>query len=93
VPRHYQRCARNLLGSDKREPFSPDPKTVLVFGNAPSSSYFFRCSRAIAFSHHEKTKKEVSARSSKSKNYRNVSGYVELEFTESVVGFWGMRFD
>src|SRR5260370_259708 len=28
----------------------------------------------------------------KSKNYRNVSGYVGLEFTESVVGFWGMRF-
>ncbi len=28
----------------------------------------------------------------KSKNYRNVSGYVELEFTEKVVGFWGMRF-
>ena len=28
----------------------------------------------------------------KSKNYRNVSGYVELEFTEAVAGFWGMRF-
>jgi TonB family protein len=28
----------------------------------------------------------------KSRNYRNVSGYVELEFTEPVVGFWGMRF-
>jgi TonB family protein len=28
----------------------------------------------------------------KSKNYRNVSGYVELEFTETVAGFWGMRF-
>src|SRR5262249_19229222 len=25
-------------------------------------------------------------------NYRNVSGYVELEFTEPVLGFWGMRF-
>lgn len=28
----------------------------------------------------------------KSKNYRSVSGYVELEFTESVSSFWGMRF-
>jgi TonB family protein len=28
----------------------------------------------------------------KSKNYRNVSGYVELEFTEQLAGFWGMRF-
>jgi TonB family protein len=28
----------------------------------------------------------------KSKNYRNVSGYVELEFTEPIAGFWGMRF-
>src|SRR4029077_14883684 len=27
-----------------------------------------------------------------SKNYRSASGYVELEFTEPVLGFWGMRF-
>src|SRR5712691_4424343 len=29
---------------------------------------------------------------SPTKKYRNVSGYVELEFTEPAVGFWGMRF-
>jgi len=46
----------------------------------------------LLFLTNEKTKKEVVCQVVKSKNYRNVSGYVELEFTESVVGFWGMRF-
>ncbi|HEX9222074.1 MAG TPA: hypothetical protein VF860_01965, partial [Candidatus Acidoferrales bacterium] len=56
-----------------------------------------RLSSAVApgqllFLTNEKTKKEVICQVVKSKNYRNVSGYVELEFTEPVVGFWGMRF-
>jgi hypothetical protein len=46
----------------------------------------------LLFLTNEKTKKEVVCQVVKSKNYRNVSGYVELEFTESVLGFWGMRF-
>jgi TonB family protein len=46
----------------------------------------------LLFLTNEKTKKEVVCQVVKSKNYRNVSGYVELEFTEPVVGFWGMRF-
>src|SRR2546422_7948794 len=46
----------------------------------------------LLFLTNEKTKKEVVCQVVKSKNYRNISGYVELEFTESVVGFWGMRF-
>src|SRR6267143_161397 len=45
----------------------------------------------LLFLTNEKTKKEVVCQVVKSKNYRNVSGYVELEFTESVVGFWGER--
>jgi len=85
--------ARAVEGSDKREPFSESTKTVLIFGNGA----VIRLSSSVApgqllFLTNEKTKKEVVCQVVKSKNYRNVSGYVELEFTESVVGFWGMRF-
>ncbi len=85
--------ARTVEGSDKREPFSETTKTVLVFGNGA----VIRLGSPVAagqllFLTNEKTKKEVVCQVVKSKNYRSVSGYVELEFTESVVGFWGMRF-
>src|SRR6267378_7233258 len=85
--------ARTVEGSDKREPFSETTKTVLVFGNGA----VIRLTSSVApgqllFLTNEKTKKEVVCQVVKSKNYRNVSGYVELEFTEPVVGFWGMRF-
>src|SRR5271169_6665988 len=85
--------ARTLEGSDKREPFSESTKTVLVFGNGA----VIRLQSSVApgqllFLTNEKTKKEVVCQVVKSKNYKSVSGYVELEFTESVVGFWGMRF-
>ena len=85
--------ARAVEGTDKREPFSETTKTVLVFGNGA----VIRLTSPVAagqllFLTNEKTKKEVVCQVVKSKNYKNVSGYVELEFTESVVGFWGMRF-
>src|SRR6266852_4170706 len=85
--------ARAVEGSDKRQPFSESTKTVLIFGNGA----VIRLSSSVAagqllFLTNEKTKKEVVCQVVKSKNYRNVSGYVELEFTEPVVGFWGMRF-
>ena len=85
--------ARTVEGSDKREPFSEVTKTVLVFGNGA----VIRLSSSVApgqllFLTNEKTKKEVVCQVVKSKNYRSVSGYVELEFTEPVAGFWGMRF-
>src|ERR1700716_3939665 len=85
--------ARTVEGSAKREPFSEATKTVLVFG----SGAVIRLASSVApgqllFLTNEKTKKEVVCQVVKSKNYRNVSGYVELEFTEPVVGFWGMRF-
>jgi TonB family protein len=85
--------ARALEGSDKREPFAESTKTVLIFGNGA----VIRLSSSVApgqllFLTNERTKKEVVCQVVKSKNYRSVSGYVELEFTEPVVGFWGMRF-
>src|SRR6266851_8178329 len=85
--------ARTVEGSAKREPFSEATKTVLIFG----SGAVIRLASSVApgqllFLTNEKTKKEVVCQVVKSKNYRNISGYVELEFTECVVGFWGMRF-
>lgn len=85
--------ARTVEGSDKREPFSETTKTVLVFG----SGAVIRLSSPVApgqllFLTNDKTKKEVVCQVVKSKNYKSASGYVELEFTEPVVGFWGMRF-
>src|SRR5580698_7162217 len=85
--------ARTVEGSDKREPFSEATQTVLVFHNGA----VIRLSSTVTagqllFLTNDKTKKEVVCQVVKSKNYRNVSGYVELEFTEAVAGFWGMRF-
>ena len=84
---------RTIEGSDKREPFSESTKTVMVHG----SGAVIRLTTAMAqgqllFLTSEHTKKEVVCQVVKSKNYRNASGYVELEFTEPAVGFWGMRF-
>src|SRR6266852_5489411 len=85
--------ARTVEGSDKREPFSENTQTVLVFANGA----VIRLSSAVAsgqllFLTNEKTKKEVVCQVVKSKNYSHVSGYVELEFTEAAPGFWGLRF-
>jgi TonB family protein len=85
--------ARTVEGSDKREPFSENTQTVLVFANGA----VIRLASAVAsgqllFLTNEKTKKEVVCQVVKSKNYSNVSGYVELEFTEAAPGFWGLRF-
>jgi TonB family protein len=85
--------ARTVEGSDKREPFSETTKTVLVLGNGAVIRLASPVSAGqLLFLTNEKTKKEVVCQVIKSKNYKNVSGYVELEFTESVAGFWGMRF-
>jgi len=66
---------------------------VLVFGNGA----VIRLNSGVTagqllFLTNEKTKKEVVCQVVKSKNYSSASGYVELEFTEPAVGFWGMRF-
>src|SRR5258708_1266400 len=85
--------ARTIAGSDKREPFSENTQTVLVFSNGA----VIRLSSAVTsgqflFLTNEKSKKEVVCQVVKSKNYSNVRGYVELEFTEAAPGFWGLRF-
>ena len=80
--------ARTVEGSDKREPFSETTQTVLVFGNGAVIRLNSSVSPGqLLFLTNEKTKKEVVCQVVKSKNYRSVSGYVELEFTEPAVGF------
>src|SRR6202171_319786 len=85
--------ARTVEGSDKREPFSETTKTVLVFGHGAvvrvSSSL---AAGQLVFLTNEKTKKEVVCQEVKSKNQGSANGYVELQFTESAPGYWGMRF-
>src|SRR5208337_3498801 len=85
--------ARTVEGSDKREPFSENTKTVLVF----SHGAVIRLASSLApgqliFLTNEKTKKEVVCQVIKSKSHRSVTRYVELEFTEPDTGFWGMSF-
>jgi TonB family protein len=85
--------ARSLEGSDKREPFSESTKTVLVFGNGA----VLRLGSTLApgqllFVTNERTKKEVTCQVVRSKAGKGSGGYVEVEFTEPVSGFWGLRF-
>jgi protein TonB len=85
--------ARAVEGSEKREPFSENTSTVLVRANGA----VIRLSSAVApgqllFLTNEKTRKEVVCQVVKSKGQGSASGYVELEFTQPVLGFWGMRF-
>src|SRR5208337_3629928 len=84
--------ARTIEGSDKREPFSESTKTVLVFANGAVIRLASSVSPGqLLFVTNEKSKKEVVCQVVKSKNYRTVTGYVELEFTEPAAGFWGIR--
>src|SRR6267154_2622812 len=85
--------ARTVAGSDKREPFSENTQTVLVF----LSGAVIRLSSPVSpgqllFLTDGTKKKEVVFQVTKSKTYPSASGYVELEFTEASPGFWGMRF-
>jgi TonB family protein len=84
---------RPVEHSDKREPFVEATKTVLVH----SAGAVIRLASAVVpgqllFLTNDKTKKEVVCQVVKSKSHGDVSGYVELEFTEPVQGFWGLGF-
>lgn len=84
--------ARTIEGTDKREPFSEATKTVLIFANGAVIRLASNVAAGqLLFVTNEKTKKEVVCQVVKSKNYRTVTGYVELEFTEPAAGFWGVR--
>ena len=85
--------AHTVAGSDKREPFSENTQTVLVFGHGA----VVRVTTSLApgqlvFLTNEKTKKEVVCQVVKSKSGGSTSNnYVELQFTEPSPSFWGLR--
>jgi TonB family protein len=85
--------ARPLEGSDKREPFSESTKTVLVFDNgAVIRLSFVVAPGQLLFLTNERTKKEIICQVVRSKAGASANGYVEVEFTEPISGFWGLRF-
>jgi TonB family protein len=84
--------ARTVDGSDKRVPFSESTQTVLVF---PHGAVIRTATQLVAgqlvFLTNEKTKKEVVCQVVKSKSTGASGAYVELQFTEPSVGFWGLQ--
>src|SRR5882762_6187970 len=79
--------------SGKREPFSESTRTIIVFSNGA----VLRLKTAVNLGQltiltNEHTGKKVLCHVVKSKTYQNVAGYIELQFTEPTVGFWGILF-
>ncbi len=80
-------------GPDKRELFSEDTETVLLFADGA----MIRLSAAVAtgqliFLTNKKTNIEVVCQVVGKRAYRPTSCYVELQFTESLNDFWGVTF-
>ncbi len=80
-------------GPDKRELFSEETATVLVFPDGA----VIRLSAAVAtgqliFLTNTKTKVEVVSQVVGKRVHRPTSCYVELKFTEEIAGFWGVEF-
>lgn len=80
-------------GPDKRELFSEDTETVLLFADGA----MIRLSAAVAtgqlvFLTNKKTNIEVVCQVVGKRAYRPTSCYVELQFTESMTDFWGVTF-
>ncbi len=85
--------ARPVSAKDKRELFSEDTTTVLVFKDGA----VIQLSAAIAvgqllFLTDKRSKREVVCQVVHKKNHRPTSCYVEVEFTEEVENFWGVLF-
>jgi TonB family protein len=79
--------------SGKREPFSESTRTIIVFSNGA----VLRLKTAVnpgqsIILTNEHTGKKVLCQVVKSKTYQDVAGYIELQFTEPTVGFWGILF-
>src|SRR5215467_14541723 len=85
--------ARTIAGTDRREPFSENTQTVMVFGTGAVIKLTSSVSIGqLLFLTNEQTKKEVVCQVVKAKTQVTAAGYVELEFTEASPEFWGMRF-
>jgi hypothetical protein len=85
--------ARPGSAAGKRELFTEATSSVVVFENGG----VIRLSAAVAagqllFLTHQETKREVVAQVTRKRAFRPTSCFVELEFTESAAGFWGIEF-
>jgi TonB family protein len=79
--------------SGKREPFSESTRTIIVFSNGA----VLRLKTAVnpgqlIFLTNEHTGKKVLCHVVTSKTYQSVAGYIELQFNQPTVGFWGILF-
>jgi len=84
--------ARTIAGGDKREPFSENSQTVLVFASGAVIRLLAPVGPGqLLFVTNEKSKKEVVCQVVKSKQNGAAGGYVELKFTEPAADFWGIR--
>ena len=85
--------ARPGRTGDKRELFTEETQTVLVF----EKGAVIRLSAAVAdgqllFLTNKKSGKEVVTQVVRKRSFRPTSCYVDLEFTEASPGFWGIEF-
>jgi periplasmic protein TonB len=85
--------ARPGEGAGKRELFTEETSTVLVFENAA----VIRLQAAVVqgqllFLTNQESKREVVAQVTRMRVFRPTNCYVELEFTEPSPGFWGIDF-
>jgi TonB family protein len=87
------RGVRLLPDSGKREPFSESTRTLIVF----SHGAVLRLKAAVnpgqlIILTNEHTRKEIVCQVVKSTTCENVAGYIELQFTQPTLGFWGILF-
>jgi TonB family protein len=85
--------ARPVASKDKRELFTEETTTVLVFKDGA----VIQLSAAVAlgqllFLTEKRTKKEVVCQVVHKRSHRPTSCFVELEFTEPEENFWGVSF-
>jgi hypothetical protein len=85
--------ARPAEVDGKRELFTEETTTALVFENGG----VLRLAAAVApgqllFLTHKESKREVVAQVTRKRDFRPTICYVEVEFSESSPGFWGIKF-
>lgn len=85
--------ARPGAAGDKRELFTEETQTVLVF----EKGAVIRLSAGVAdgqllFLTNKKNGKEIVTQVVRKRSFRPTSCYVDLEFTEPCPGFWGIEF-
>ncbi len=85
--------ARPSTGTEKRELFSEDTKTALVFPDAA----VIQLNAAVVpgqlvFLTNKENNREVVCQVIRKRNNRPTSCYVELQFTEAQTDFWGVAF-